>query len=234
MNIKKEKMRERSSNSAHSLANWLYFLAAMALIALILLIGTIIIAGLTLGKANDTANNKCCGCFDIGRDRANDINNLITRSINTVITDADGSVDLFVSLFNADAFWEGAFFIVEGTTDIRALAQSYADAPGETDVVAVVHQTYWDGKLATLSVERNRTATTTADRDFFNITNSTISTYPSGTTYTQDESAIIRFNCNWEIVYYRVYVENYQVISTYDESYPTPCLSCTTPPTCLA
>ena len=216
-------MRQPSGTS------WAWWLALGLAFVLLLALALIGITGANLAKTVDISN-QCCNCYNNGRGTAEQINTAIVESFNIISSDPNNSVAIFASYFDTDAIWATSNFDIIGVDAITAFALAYAQNPGETNVTVVTHLTYWDPKTFTLSVERNWTATLTADRIFLNTTdpdNFQYSTYPAGTTYTQDDFVIYRFNCDFKIVWYREYFDTVQLgPSTWTDEYPTPCLQC--------
>jgi len=197
-------------------------------------IAILVITGSELSQLNTIQNNQCCSCYDRNRQKAISIGAQITTALNLLSTDPTSSTALFTAPFAPDGVWSTTVGNVFGKSNVMAFYASYAFNPGETNQTIVTHQNYWDGKTSTLSLQRNWTATITAPRQFTNLTNNTIDFYPVNFTYTQDDFVIIRFNCLFEIVYYREYFDSVQAVSFYTEDYETPCLPCYFPLYCLS
>jgi len=210
----------------------LYILLGLLLLGVLILLILGIISAVNIYNINTNINNEhCCNCFDEGRSQAYAIGDGITRALNLLSINPFASADLFISYFADNSTWstsEGNFF---GADNIKAFYLSYALFPGETNQTIVIHKRYWDPKKSTLSLERNWTAVLTQSRIFTNystfVPNATL---PINSTYTQDDFVIIRFQCdsngNYEIVYYREYVDSVQSQTFFTTDYPPVCLPC--------
>lgn len=229
-------MRNRGSNSpsTYSLITYANVLLTLILIGIIVII---VLESVTLANTvnlNNDINNQQCNAFDQGRAAAFAIGDEITLALNLLSIDPYASADVFISNFaETGSVWSttgGNFF---GAVDIKAFYLSYALFPGETNQTIVTHNKYWDPKTSTLSLERNWTATLTAPRLFTNYTtfvpNETLN---AGTTYTQDDFVIIRFECIdgiFQIVYYREYFDSVQSMTFYTTDFDPVCEPCPAP-----
>lgn len=101
--------------------------------------------------------------------------------------------------------------------NIYTYLYSFVVNSGQTDFKLKIRQTNWDCDTRTLGVQMTWSSILTAPRDFGGIN------LPSGASYSQDFFVIYRFDCEYNIVYYRQYHDSTQFVSTYTNKYPHVC-----------
>lgn len=162
-----------------------------------------------------------CGCLT--REQALGVWNGFNGAINLLPTDPNLSTFIIASYFAP----LGQFALpfpptpIVGQQAIYDFFLGYALNPGETNQTVVNRQLNWDCLTQTLIAQRTWYATLTQPRVF--TPNSTVP-LPAGTTYSQDDVVVMRFNCNYKtgdgfgsVVYYREYFDNTQFESTYSD-----------------
>lgn len=218
--------RERRYDSEVTRTTISHVLLGIILGCLLILL---LLCGLALANSYTTQNivqdQLCCNCYQRGRSEAIDVAKGIAYALNLLTIDPNYSTELFISFFATNSTLSTPLGNIIGITDINNYQLTYALNPGETNQTIVNHKYYWDPKTSALSIERNWTATTLIPRYFLNYTSLEPILVSPNFTYTRDESLIIRFDCHFKIVYYRVYSDSLQSVSTFTSDYHA-CLPC--------
>ena len=162
------------------------------------------------------------------KERAIQVANQLNFAIGLLSIDVKAAVKMFVNEFNERGVLRTAINPTTyppqqpypqsnftGHHQIkRYLLNSIATA-GETNQHVETKFNFWDCKKRVLSIQRTWTATLTAPRAVSNNSPQGYIILNAGTTYQRDDLIIIKFDCNYKIVYYRAYYENNQYQSTY-------------------
>ncbi len=174
-------------------------------------------------------------CTENDRARAIEVFDSISYALNLLSYDEQLSADLFTSLFAKEGVWSVSISPstypytdvpqanFKGHQQVKDFYLSYALNPGETDQKVTTRRVYWDCNNRTLAVERLWEAKLTAPR-IFGYANTPGGNPPTvlgvGDTYQQDDLVVVRFDCNYKVLFYREYFDLWQYQTTYTEFVP--------------
>ena len=149
-------------------------------------------------------------CTSRDRDLATEVLLRLNYATDLLSTNPVLAVDLVISEFAPDAVWSKTSGNLVGLKQMRESFLKYALNPGETDQTVITKAIYWDCDSRSLSVEKVWSSVLTAPQVFGT------KILKAGDLYRQNNNTIIRFNCDYKIIYYREYFDNdqYQTISS--------------------
>jgi hypothetical protein len=171
-------------------------------------------------------------CTSCDREKAMEVLQRLNFAIDLLTTNPVLAVDLYVAEFAPNGVWSTSInpstypynlplpqanFV--GHKQIREFFLAYALNPGEKNQKVVNKSVHWDCISRTLSVQRTWSATLTAPRPF----GTTI--LQPGDPYEQDDFVILRFDCNYKMVYYHEYFDTNQYQTTYPSVISPACSS---------
>lgn len=195
------------------------------ILACVLLLGIPILIIVAIDLADDNDPN-CCGLADSGRGRAENVGSEMLLALSQILVDPEGMSRQFASFFDEDGVFSQVIGNARGRHHIAEAIELYATTGHDTNLVIRPKKMYWDAKLSTLTIEMLWSATTNHSRQFLDADNDHVVHYPAGTPYQQDDAIIIRFNCNFKVVYYRDYFDQVQLVSTFTKRYDPVCTPC--------
>lgn len=119
----------------------------------------------------------------------------------------------FTDLFAEGAVWGSSNTNVLGKEAIYGAALEALQNSDVTDVEVTIRDPLgWDYQTRSAMVQLGYKATLTQPRPF---TPGSTATLPAGTTFEQDLYGLFRFDCDWELVFYRLFGNPTQTSSSY-------------------
>ena len=195
-------------DGANTLRTFIYVVGVFLLIGTVWLICTDTYSAANVRRQCFNTTDMCCHHWDTGREHAEQIGTQFALYWAQLQSDPAQFKDAFADLFERH---HGVYSTVDGNfygdTNIQGALQTWLSSTSDSAITISIERMFWDAETRTLSINW----IWAANSQYF---------------YTQDQFIIIRFDCDFKVVYYRGYFDVEQSTSTFTNDYARACGTC--------
>lgn len=180
-------------------------------------------------REKDCKNKYCgpisCSKCDPSYKKAVEVLTTLNNAINLTKYDPQASATMFASVFAENGIWATETGNIVGKAAIYEASLEYGNSGFETGQTVTIQgdnikdqnpQIFWDPCNRTISVERLWYAVVVqVPRVFFIPYSNEPVNLNTGDSYEQDDYIIMKFDCDWNVTYYREYYDPNQIKSSY-------------------